>query len=69
MDEQKLYTREEAAEIFNVHVQTISNWIRWGQLRRVSAPGRIVRIPASEIERLTKLEPLPFDEAPEPEEV
>ena len=64
MNKTTLYTREEAADLFNVHARTIDNWIKSGYLRRVMV-GRTVRIPASEIERL--LEPLPFDELPEPE--
>ena len=61
---ERLYTREETAELFKVGARTIDRWIRIGALRRANPPGA-VRIPASEIERLmTPLEPLPFDEPP-----
>lgn len=47
-----LYTREEAAAIFKVGPRTIDRWIREGALHRANTPGRVVRIPASEITRL-----------------
>lgn len=53
----KLLTREEVAEIFNVSPRTIDAWLRTGELRRADTPGRIVRIPRSEIERRLKAIP------------
>jgi excisionase family DNA binding protein len=54
----RLYTREEVAEIFRVNPRTVDRWIRVGELKRVDAPGNIVRIPASEVERrLLAVEP------------
>jgi excisionase family DNA binding protein len=62
-----LITRDEAAEIFNVSPRTIDAWIRTGELRRADTPGRVVRIPRSEIERRLQIIPQLDTEPPTPE--
>ena len=61
-----LLTREQTAEIFGVSPRTIDAWLRNGSLRRADTPGRIVRIPRSEIERRLNTAPqLEADPTPE----
>lgn len=61
-----LLTREQAAEIFHVSPRTIDAWLRNGSLRRADTPGRIVRIPRSEIERRLNAAPqLEAEQMPE----
>jgi excisionase family DNA binding protein len=48
-----LLTVAQAASVFCVCPKTIRNWIRSGLLT-ASRIGRVVRIPRSELERLTK---------------
>jgi len=61
-----LLTREQAADIFGVSPRTIDAWLRNGSLKRANTPGRIVRIPRSEIERRLSAAPqLEAEPAPE----
>ena len=50
---EKLYTKEEAAEILSVSPLTLGNWLRAGRIRGVKL-GRVWRIPASALEELAK---------------
>lgn len=55
--DEKLYSPEEAAEYFGVHVQTIRGWIRSGRLKASRLAGqRALRIRASDLGSL--LEPV-----------
>ncbi|MGE0601729.1 MAG: helix-turn-helix domain-containing protein [Dehalococcoidia bacterium] len=55
----RLYSPEEAAEYFGVHVKTVRNWIRSGRLRAHRLAGqRALRIRASDLDRL--LEPVDY---------
>ena len=59
---EKLYSPEEAAEYFNVHVQTVRGWIKSGRLRaRRLAGQRALRITASDL--MSVLEPAEPGEA------
>ena len=62
---EKLYTVTEACELLQIDPSTLRRADAAGTIRCVRTPGGRRRIPASEIARL--LEPLPFDELPEPE--
>ena len=64
---EQLLTREETAAIFNVSPRTIDAWLRTGELRRADTPGRVVRIPRSEIERRMQTIPQLDAEPPTPE--
>ena len=52
--EDKLYTREEAIEIFNVSAATIWRWVKVGIIKSKRV-GKRVYFPESEIRRLTTL--------------
>lgn len=46
-------TIKEVAKIFNVHFNTVRNWIDEGLIKTVKI-GRTVRIPDEEVERLKR---------------
>lgn len=59
---ERLYSPEEAAEYFGVHVQTVRSWIRSGRLRASRLTGqRALRIAASDLQSV--LEPVEPGEA------
>jgi group I intron endonuclease len=62
-----LLTREQVAAVFSVSPRTVDYWLRTGELRRADTPGRIVRIPRSEIERRLQAIPKLETETQEPE--
>lgn len=53
MTAEKLYTKEEAAEILSISPVTLSDWLRAGKVRGVKL-GRVWRIPESALEELAK---------------
>ena len=65
MKTETLYQLHVAADLLKVHPRTIKRWHESGYVRLVELPGGHFRIPGRELARL--LEPLPFDELPEPE--
>ncbi len=52
-NQQQLYTLREASRLLSVSIWTLIDWRRQGRLRVVRL-GRLVRVPASEIERITQ---------------
>lgn len=49
---ERLFTREEVAELFKVDLRTIDRWRKNGKLKVIASPGRVVRITESELRRL-----------------
>lgn len=47
-------TRKEAAAHANVHVNTISNWIKEGRLTPYTVRGRFIRVDVDELNQLIK---------------
>ena len=50
----RLYTRDEVAEIFRVHPETIVRWVSEGRLRERRIGPRISRYLAEDIEELVR---------------
>jgi excisionase family DNA binding protein len=50
---ERLYTKEEAAQILSVSPVTLGDWLRAGKIRGVKL-GRVWRIPESALEELAK---------------
>lgn len=55
-------TLAEAAVALGVSVRSLGRWSSLGQLRTVKLPGRQVRIPRSEIDRLLAVKDGPAEE-------
>lgn len=51
----KIYSVKEVAEIFNVSIQTIYEWINKGLMKREEVFGKRRRISEEEVERIKKL--------------
>lgn len=50
----QLYTPQKTADILGVTRKTIYNWINEGKIQAIQLPGRGIRIPQSEIDRILK---------------
>jgi len=50
--EERPYTVFEVAEMVKVNEATVRGWIDRGELQTLSLPGRLVKIPASEVRRI-----------------
>lgn len=57
MKDKRLYKVNEAAELLGVSPLTVYRWLNDGTLRGVRLGHKLWRVPASEIERMTELEP------------
>lgn len=62
MDNNTFYTPKEAAALLGVHQITVYRWLNDGSLRGVRLGPKLWRIPRSEIERMTQMEPETKDE-------
>lgn len=52
MEKEKLYTASEAADMLQVHVNTVKNWHKDGKIKGVQVGTGWIRIPDSEITRI-----------------
>ncbi len=53
--EEKLYSRQEVIDKFGIAEGTLCNWYNWGWIKKKKI-GRRVFYPASEVERLSKIQ-------------
>lgn len=47
-----LLTTDQVAEVFGVHVGTVTKWVRVGRLAAITTPGGTYRFHRTEIEKL-----------------
>ena len=53
MTAEKLYTKEEAADILKISPKTLGDWLRAGKIRGVKV-GRLWRIPETALDEVTQ---------------
>jgi len=53
--EEKLYSRQEVIDKFGIAPGTLCNWYNWGWIKKTKIGNRVF-YPASEIERLSKIQ-------------
>lgn len=53
--EEKLYSRQEVIDKFGIAPGTLCNWYNWGKINKIKHGNRVY-YPASEIERLSKIQ-------------